>query len=116
MTAGAVFSMSTSGQMIAASLPPLWNRISVLDRGGSRRVRSYNSSVTLFKVFAHSSMIFFPVGIEPVKEIFWISGWLTIHGPSCSSPPRTCSTPGGKRACPTSTAFKVVYGVYGLYS
>ena len=34
----------------------------------------YSSNVTLFSVFAQSAMIFFPVEIEPVKEIFWIRG------------------------------------------
>lgn len=77
-------------------------------------VSAYSSRVTRFKVFAHTSIIFLPVGIEPVKEIFCVSGWLTIQGPSFSSPPRTCSMPGGKIAWPTSTALRVVYGVYGL--
>ena len=76
---------------------------------------TYSSRVTLFIVLAHFSNMVLPVGIDPVNDIFCIPGWLTIQGPSLSLPPSTCSTPGGKIDCPTSTAFKVVYGVYGLY-
>lgn len=94
-TCGAIFSMSTSAHTMLASLPP-------------------SSSVTRLSVLAASAMIFLPVAMLPVKLIFWIPGWLTSQGPSLSSPPSTCTTPGGRIDCAISTSFRAVYGVKGL--
>ena len=53
-----------------ASLPPLVLISETRTTAFMKWVSAYNFRVTRFKVFAHTSIIFLPVGIEPVKEIF----------------------------------------------
>lgn len=93
-TVAATTSISTSSQMMAASLPP-------------------SSSVTRFKVPAHATMTFFPVSTEPVKLIFATSGCPVSIGPRFSSPLRAWNTPGGKTLVPNSASFNAEYGAYG---
>lgn len=77
------------------------------------KIRTHSSRVTRFKVGAAAAMTLFPVAADPVKEILAIPGCLVIHGPRFSSPPRACTTPGGKKSCASSATLRILYGVYG---
>lgn len=84
---GMHFSISTSSHTMAASLPP-------------------SSRTHRFSVLAQLSATLLPVGMEPVKVIMSMPGWLVIQGPRLSSPLRTWKTPGGKIDIPISPSFR----------
>ena len=73
---GATFFGSTSSSTMAASLPP-------------------SSSVMRFSVSAALAITFFPVAVEPVKEILRMSGWAVRASPRSLASAITLSTPGG---------------------
>ena len=75
---------------------------------------SYSSRVTRLSVLAALSITFFPVAVEPVKEILSTPGWAVSHGPRLSSPLRAWTTPGGKKFWASSASLRPQYGVNGL--
>lgn len=82
-----ILSISTSSQIIAASLPP-------------------SSRVTRFSVFAQLAMTLRPVTDDPVKLILSMPGCSVIRGPRSSPPLRAWTTPGGKWGIASSASFK----------
>ena len=90
--------MSTSGRMIAGSLPP-------------------SSSVTRLTSLADAAMMALPVLTEPVKETLRMDGELTrctpTLWPSWSLPETKLKTPLGKTSARSSATRWPVSGVYG---
>ena len=78
------------------------------------RKDTYSSKVIRLSVLEHDSITFFPVAVDPVKEILSMSGWEVIHGPRLSSPETALITPGGKKCWASSTILRPQYGVNGL--
>jgi hypothetical protein len=91
---GATFFGSTSSSTMPASLPP-------------------SSRVIRLSVCAALAITFWPVAVEPVKEIFRMSGCLVMASPRSLASVMTLSTPLGRMSFTSSAKRSVDSGVVG---
>ena len=67
-----------------------------------------SSRVTFFSWSAQPAMICLPTSVEPVKQTFRTSGWVTKRWPTTEPLPGiTVSTPGGRPASTASSAIRI---------